>query len=147
MTHHNLEQALRAAWMSVARFTCTQVASALLLARAEQGQRATQVDDLEAGILTRARELAAAGRQVDPSLLSVEGVHRRLASYLTFAELRGVIRHYGDSIALTPEQPAEIVVATGEVGYRTAPLRYAANEAREMAEAAPVPVQSDTLAM
>ena len=147
MTHHDLEQALRAAWMSVARFTCTQVASALLLARAEQGQRATQVDDLEASILTWARELAAAGRQVDPSLLSVEGVHHRLASYLTFAELRGIIRHYGDSIALTPDQPADIVVATGGVGYHTAPLRYAANEAREMVEAAPVPVQSDTLAM
>lgn len=145
MKHHDLEQALRAAWLSVARFTCTQLTSALLLSRTEQGQRATQVDELEAGILAWARELSAAGRQVDPSLLTEEGVHQRLASYLTFAELRGIIRHYGDSIVLAPGQPAEIEVAPGGVGYRTAPLRYAANEAREMAEAAPV--QSDTLAM
>ena len=145
MTHHDLEQTLQAAWLSVARFTCTQLTSALLLARAEQCQRATQVDELEANILAWARELAAVGRQVDPSLLSEEGVHQRLTSYLTFAELRGIVRHYGDSIVLAPGRPAEIEVATGGVGYRTAPLRYAANEAREMMEAAPV--QTDTLAM
>ena len=68
MTHHDLEQTLQAAWLSVARFTCTQLTSALLLARAEQCQRATQVDELEANILAWARELAAVGRQVDPSL-------------------------------------------------------------------------------
>jgi hypothetical protein len=145
MTHHDLEQALRAAWLSVARFTCTQITSALLLARAEQGQRATTVDELEAAILTWARELVAVGRQVDPSLLSEEGVHQRLGSYLTFAELHGILRHYGECVALAPGQPAEIDVAPGGVGYRAAPLRYAANEAREMVEAAPV--QSDTLAM
>ena len=145
MTHHDLEQALRAAWLSVARFTCTQITSALLLARAEQGQRATTVDELEAGILTWARELVAVGRQVDPSLLSDEGVHQRLASYLTFAELHGILRHYGECVALAPGQPVEIDVAPGGVGYRAAPLRYAANEAREMVEAAPV--QSDMLAM
>ena len=145
MTHHALEQALQAAWLSVARFTCTQVASALLLARYEQGQRATTVGELEVSILAWARELVASGRQVDPSLLSEEGVHHRLASYLTYAELRGIVRHYGDSVVLAPGQPAEIVAPPGGVGYRSAPLRYAANETREMVEAAPV--QSDTLAM
>ena len=145
LTHHDLEQRLRAVWMSVARFTCTQLASGLLVNRQEQGQRTTVIRDLEADVYAWARELAAAGRQVDPLLLTEAGVHRRLASYLTYAELHGITRQYGSSIALTPGQPGEIAVTAGDVGYRDWPLRYAANEAQEMAGA--VPAQTDTLAM
>ena len=145
LTNHELERQVRAAWLDVARFTCTQLASGLLMYRCEQGQRATRIASLEAGVLAWARELAAAGRQVDPALLSEEGVHRCVAGYLTYAELHGIIRHYGDSIVLAPGRPAEITVTPGDVGYRQAPLRYAANEMREMAGAAPA--QFDTLAM
>lgn len=145
LTHHELERRLRAAWMSVARFTCTQLASGLLVNRQEQGQRATTIRDLEAEVLVWARELAAAGRQVDPQLLTEAGVHRRLADYLAYAELHGIIRQYSGSIALAPGQPGEIAVIPGDVGYRDWPLRYAANEAQEMAGAAPA--QTDTLAM
>jgi hypothetical protein len=145
LTHHALEQRLRADWLDVARFTCTQLASGLLMYRHEQGQRATSISALEAGVLAWARELFAAGRQVDPMLLSEEGVHRRVAGYLTNAELHGIIRQYGTSIALAPGQPGEIAVTPGDVGYRSEPLRYAANEVREMAGAAPA--QFDALAM
>jgi hypothetical protein len=145
LTNHELERRVREVWLDVARFTCTQLASGLLMYRCEQGQRATRIASLEAGVLAWARELAAAGRQVDPALLSEEGVHRCVAGYLTYAELHGIIRHYGDSIVLAPDRPAEITVTPGDVGYRYAPLRYAANEMREMAGAAPA--QFDTLAM
>jgi hypothetical protein len=145
LTNHELERRVREVWLDVARFTCTQLASGLLMYRCEQGQRATRIASLEAGVLAWARELAAAGRQVDPALLSEEGVHRCVARYLTYAELHGIIRHYGDSIVLAPDRPAEITVTPGDVGYRYAPLRYAANEMREMAGAAPA--QFDTLAM
>jgi len=145
LTNHELERRVREVWLDVARFTCTQLASGLLMYRCEQGQRATRIASLEAGVLAWARELAAAGRQVDPALLSEEGVHRCVAGYLTYAELHGIIRHYGDSIVLAPGRPAEITVTPGDVGYRQAPLRYAANEMREMAGAAPA--QFDTLAM
>ncbi|HEU5348808.1 MAG TPA: 1-acyl-sn-glycerol-3-phosphate acyltransferase [Ktedonobacterales bacterium] len=145
LTYHELEQVVRASWLSVARFTCTQLASGLLMSRVEQGQRAMMVSELEGGVFAWARELFAAGRQVDPSLLTEEGIHRRLIGYLTYAELRGIIRHYGDSVVLAPGRPAEIDVLPGDVGYRYAPLRYAANEVREMVGAAPA--QSDTLAI
>jgi hypothetical protein len=145
LTHLELEQRLRAAWMDVARFTCSQLASGLLMYRQEQGQRTTTISALEAGVLAWARELFAAGRHVDPVLLSEEGVHRRVASYLTYAELHRIIRHYGDNIALAPGSPAAIAVMTGDVGYRYSPLRYAANEVREMVGAAPA--QFDALAM
>lgn len=145
LTPLELEQRLRAAWMGVARFTCTQLASGLLMYRHEQGQRATAISALEAGVLAWARELVDAGRHVDPALLLKEGVRRRVASYLTYAELHRIIRHYGDSIVLAPGSPAEIAVKTGDVGYRYSPLRYAANEVREMVGAAPV--QFDALAM
>ncbi|HEX6544589.1 MAG TPA: 1-acyl-sn-glycerol-3-phosphate acyltransferase [Ktedonobacterales bacterium] len=135
LTNHELEQTLRAAWFSVARFTCTQLASGLLMSRYEQGQRATRTGELEAGILAWARDLFAAGRNVDPALLTEEGVHHRLAAYLTYAELRGIVRQYGTWVVLALGRPAEINVLPGDVGYRNAPLRYAANEAREMAEA------------
>ncbi|HEY1388557.1 MAG TPA: hypothetical protein VGF38_08435 [Ktedonobacterales bacterium] len=145
LTNHELERRVRAAWMEVARFTCTQLASGLLMYRCELGQRATRIASLEAGVLAWARELAAAGRQVDPALLSQEGAHRGVARYLTYAELHGIIRHYGDSIVLAPGRPAEITATPGDVGYLQAPLRYAAHEVREMAGAAPA--QFDTLAM
>lgn len=145
LTNHELEQRVRAAWLDAARFTCTQLASGLLMYRFEEGQRATSISALEAGVLAWARELATAGRQVDPALLTEEGAHRRVAGYLTYAELHGIIRHYGDSIALAPGNPAEINAVPGAVGYRHAPLRYAANEVREMAGASPA--QFDTLAM
>ncbi len=145
LTNHDLERQVRAAWLDVARFTCTQLASGLLMYRADQGQRATRISALEAGVLAWARELAAAGRQVDPALLSEEGAHRRVAGYLTYAELHGIIRHYGDCIVLAPDSPTEISATPGDVGYRHAPLRYAANEVREMAGAAPG--QFDALAM
>ena len=106
LTNHELEERVRAAWLDVARFTCTQLASGLLMYRYEQGQRATSITSLEAGVLAWARELAAAGRQVDPALLSEEGAHRCVAGYLTYAELHGIIRHYGDSIVLAPGSPA-----------------------------------------
>ena len=100
-------------------------------------------------LLTRTDKGTAAGdyfrRFWMPALLSEEGVHRCVAGYLTYAELHGIIRHYGDSIVLAPGRPAEITVTPGDVGYRQAPLRYAANEMREMAGAAPA--QFDTLAM
>ncbi|MGE5335323.1 MAG: 1-acyl-sn-glycerol-3-phosphate acyltransferase [Nitrososphaerota archaeon] len=145
LTYHELERAVRASWLRVARFTCTQLASGLLMSRAEQGQRAAMVSELEAGVLAWARELYAAGRQVDPMLVSEEGVHRRVAGYLTYAELRGIIRHYGDSIVLAPGRPAAMNGMPGELGYRSAPLRYAANEVREMA--GDMPGQFATLAM
>jgi hypothetical protein len=145
LTNRELEQQVRAAWMDVARFTCTQLASGLLMYRCEQGQRATRIATLEAGVLAWARELASMDRQVDPALLSEEGVHRCVASYLTYAELHGIIRHYGDSIVLAPGSPTEITTKPGDVGYRYSPLRYAANEMREMAGAAPT--QFDTLAI
>lgn len=142
LTHQELGQRLRTAWMSVARFTCTQLASGLLAYRAEQEQRVVTISALEAGLLAWARELSAAGRHVDPALLTEEGAHRRLASYLTYGELHGVIRHYGNSVVLAPGQPGEIDVAPGDVGYRYQPLRYAANEVREMAGVAPARLDS-----
>lgn len=145
LTNHELEQRVRAAWLDVARFTCTQLASGLLMYRCEQGQRATRIASLEVGVLAWARELAATGRQVDPALLSEEGAHRGVARYLTYAELHGIIRHYGDSIVLAPGSPGEITATPGNVGYRQSPLGYAANEMREMAGAAPA--QFDSLAM
>jgi hypothetical protein len=145
LSYRALEQRVRAAWLGVARFTCTQLASGLLMHRYDQGQRATRIGALEAGVLAWARELANAGRQVDPALLSEEGARRRVAGYLTYAELRGILRHYGDSIVLARDIPDEIILTPGDVGYRYAPLRYAANEVREMAGAAPA--QFDTLAM
>ncbi|HKT39187.1 MAG TPA: hypothetical protein VJR48_12505 [Ktedonobacterales bacterium] len=51
LTNHELERRVREVWLEVARFTCTQLASGLLMYRCEQGQRATRIASLEAGVL------------------------------------------------------------------------------------------------
>jgi hypothetical protein len=145
LTHTELERRLRAAWLSVARFTCTQLASSLLATRAGQGQRAITIGELEAGVAAWARELCATGRQIDPVLLTEEGVHRRVADYLTYADLHRITRQYGSSVVLVAGEPAALNVMPGDVGYRYAPLTYAANEAREMV--ASLPARDDMLAM
>jgi len=137
-----LERRLRTAWLGAARFTCTQLASAVLMRRLEREEPPLGVADLANAVRARGADLAAAGRRVDPRLLSGEGALRRAARYVAYAERRGILRRGSATLAFAPGAPPPLDVVPGDVGYRSSPLRYAWNEVREMLDARPLAARS-----
>lgn len=144
LSRHDLERRLRAVWLGAARFTCTQLASGLLMQRLEREEPPLGATALADAVGAWAAELAAAGRRVDPRLLAREGVRRRMARYLGYAERHRIARRRGDTLMLSPTALAPLDVVPGDVGYRSSPLRYAWNEAREMLDARPLAAHSLT---
>jgi hypothetical protein len=129
----DLDERLRRAWLSAACFTCTQLASAVLV---EQSRSATPVfrrEELADAVRERAVQFAAVGRHADPRLLSPEGVRERVDGFLAFAARRRLVERVGgEQWRVLPVQ-LEFSVPLGEVGYREWPLAYASNEYTEMA--------------
>jgi hypothetical protein len=148
MMGSQLDRRLRAAWLDAARFTCTQLATAALVAlHARPGQRGPatgRVDELARMTHSLAVALDAAGRHVDSALLSTAGARRRVERYLRYATRHGLARRDGATYTITPgalperdDAPAALPgVPPDGVGYDQYPMRYAWNEALEMLAAA-----------
>ena len=129
---HELEAALRTAWLGALRFTCTQLASAVLMERFAAGERSLTARALAHVVLRRARELADAGRNVDPDLLLPRRARRQAERYLRACERLGVTERVSRGRWALAREPAPLRGAPDEPGYRTSPIRYALNELRDM---------------
>jgi hypothetical protein len=143
-----LDRRLQAAWLETARFTCTQLATAALVAlHVGGGPEKVAAGDVAALVRTTrslAMALHAIGRHVDGALLSADGARRGVGRYLRYAERHGLARRDGATYTITPgalptrdDAPAALPgVLPDHAGYPLYPMRYAWNEALEMLAAA-----------
>ncbi len=137
LTARELESRVRTAWLAAARFTCTQLATGLLVQSREKPDSPVRAEELAAGVRAWATQLAASGRHVDPRLLSEAGARRCVSRYLRYAERRGLLRRHSAAFSLVPgalrlPDAAATSAASAELGYRSSPLQYAWAEAQEM---------------
>jgi hypothetical protein len=139
LTARELESRVRAAWLAAARFTCTQLATGLLVQSREKLDSPVRAEELAAGVRAWAAQLAASGRHVDPRLLSEAGARRRVGRYLRYAERRGLLRRHSAAFSLVPgalslpdAAATSAAPADADLGYRSSPLQYAWAEAEEM---------------
>lgn len=139
-----LDARLRAAWLSAARFTCTQLASGFLVRAAASVAPTFTLDDLAASVRDEAVRLARAGRHVDARLLDPHTARGRCARYLRFAARRGLVRHTMRGVWAPVVGDLDLAPASGEVGYDRWPLAYAWNELQDMLAAGGLRVVATT---
>jgi hypothetical protein len=128
----DLDASLRQAWLSSARFTCTQLASGFLKQAGQQPDVTFTLNDLADHIHIQAKKLASEGRHVDARLLDRKGARKRARGYLGYAARHKLVR-LNDDLTYTPT-PAEppLHLRLREVGYDLAPFTYACNELADM---------------
>jgi hypothetical protein len=137
LTARELERQVRAAWVAAARFTCTQLATAVLVQRREKSDSPFRAEELAAAVQAWATQLADGGRHVDSRLLSRAGARRCVGRYLRYAERHGLLRRHGAAFSLVPgavcpPDAAATDATASDLGYLSSPLQYAWAEAQEM---------------
>ncbi|HEV8191076.1 MAG TPA: hypothetical protein VGP82_06280, partial [Ktedonobacterales bacterium] len=127
-----LAERLRTAWLGAMRFTCTQLATGILVGRATEPRATWSLDELTHEVGVRAHGLAQSGRLVDPRLLRPQSLRERVAGYVRYLAQRKLMRSVAGNRwqLVMPLRPIE--VAPGDVGYRYEPLTYAWNELQDM---------------
>lgn len=139
LSRRALDTAIRTGWLRAARFTCTQLASGELAARAATGQPFTTTA-LASAIRAQAIALAQAGRHVDTCLLDARAVHTRVRAYLAYAARRHLVRHLARDTWL-PRASADSREAHGTVpAYARVPLAYALCELDDLLSLNEAPV-------
>jgi hypothetical protein len=134
---------LRRAWLLHMDVTCTQLASAFLWERRAAACPEFTLAELANAIHRQARELAAAGRAVDPRLLRLSSATRRARGYLAYVEHRGLVRRLGRARWRPDFGDQEIKVGPREVAYNDVPLLYAYNELRDLLSVSSVSLLND----
>lgn len=132
LAHAELNERMRRSWLLHAHFTCTQLASGFLMERQRAGSPEFTFADLAQAVHQQARELAAAGRYVDPQLLRFSGAARRVRGYLAYVERRGLVRRCASKGWMITFGELVIEVAPREVAYNDVPLLYAYNELQDL---------------
>lgn len=128
---------VRAAWMHVLPFTCTQIGTSIIVDRLHAQKTCATTAQFTAEVLHIARELAAKGRQVDAVLLDEQRCARRVRQFLHYAHRQGVLQRHGPDQWHVQSVDLCIAAGPGEVGYEHTPFAYAWNEWQDML-AAPV---------
>lgn len=129
---YELDAVLRRAWLQVARFTCTQLASGFLMQASHTGTSFT-LEDLTHSIKRQAKTLAQAGRHVDQRLLQFHKARKLAAHYLSYAERHALVRRTANQLwTPLPIIDTPIRLNLGEVGYDRMPLTYACNDLQEL---------------
>ncbi len=128
----DLAERLRAEWLGAMRFTCTQLATGILVARSAEPGATWTLDELARDVGAWARDLAQSGRRVDPRLLQIRGLHERVAGYVRYLARRKLVRRVAGNRWQLATVLRPIEVAPGDVGYRYEPLTYAWNELQDM---------------
>lgn len=127
-----LADELRRSWLLHMSFTCTQLASGFVWERRAAACPEFTLAELASAIHRQARELADAGRAVDPLLLRLSSATRRARSYLAYAERHGLVRRLGRARWLPSCGHQEIKTGPREVAYNDVPLLYAYNELQDL---------------
>lgn len=127
-----LDALLRARWLEVATFTCTQLGSGFLAQASYTGLSSFTLDDLVGNIHIQAKALAAAGRHVDTRLLDLHKARKRARSFLKYAERHALVQRSAKRTWTPTLNEVLPNLRPTEVGYDRAPLTYALNELHEM---------------
>lgn len=128
----NLDTALRSAWLTAARFTCTQLASGFLKQVGQQADVTFTLDDLACHIHIQAKKLASEGRHVDARLLDRNGARKRARGYLGYAARHKLVRPNANHTYTPTVAEPPLNLRLREVGYDLAPLTYACNELKDL---------------
>ena len=138
----DLSERLRAAWLGAMRFTCTQLATGIIVGRTAEPDMGWTIDEVAQAVGTWAHDLASSGRHVDAQLLNRQQARAQVASYVRCLARRKLVRRTTKNRWRLTAPLRPIQVAPGEVGYNREPLTYAWNELQEML-AAPATVRPD----
>ncbi len=127
-----LAERLRAAWLGAMRFTCTQLATGILVAKTTEPDASWTLDELAHDVGAWARDLAQSGRHVDPRLLQPRSLSERVAGYVRYLVRRKLVRRVARNRWQLAAELLPIQVAPGDVGYKHDQLTYAWNELQDM---------------
>lgn len=127
-----LREQLRSAWLGAMRFTCTQLATGIIVELAEESDLDWTIAELALMVGVWARELAERGRHVDTRLLDRQQARKQVASYVRYLAQRKLLRRTAKNRWRLAAPLRPIQVPPGEVGYNREPLTYAWNELQEM---------------
>jgi hypothetical protein len=132
LSPRELSERLHAAWLGVMRFTCTQLATGIIVDLAAESDVEWTVNELALAVGVWARDLSERGRHVDARLLDPHKTRKQVVSYVRYLDRRKLLHRLpGNRWQLaTPLHPIQL--ASGEVGYKRHPLTYAWNELQEM---------------
>jgi hypothetical protein len=136
-----LDRELQTAWRRSMRFTCTQLASGLLLKTVEAGSTTLTLDGLAEGLVAQASVLVSEGRLVDDRLLRPKQTQKLAKSYLKYAEQHHLVKRLDGNRWSILDLEQVIDVRPGDVGYPMAPFTYACNELRDMLSAVDPPAE------
>ena len=132
LSPRELREQLRSAWLGAMRFTCTQLATGIIVELAAESDLDWTIAELALAVGVWARELAERGRRVDARLLDRQQARARVASYVRYLARRKLIRRTTKNRWRLAAPLRPIQVGPGEVGYNREPLTYAWNELQEM---------------
>ncbi|MGZ3679693.1 MAG: hypothetical protein ACXWQR_14215 [Ktedonobacterales bacterium] len=127
-----LSERLHAAWLVTMRFTCTQLATGIIVDIATESDAGWTVDELALAVGVWARDLAERGRHVDARLLDRQQARKQVASYVRYLARRKLVRRTAKYRWQLTEPLRPIQLQSGEVGYKREPLAYAWDELQEM---------------
>lgn len=138
-----LDTQIHTSWLLRAHFTCTQLASGILIERQRTSSLEFTLADLANAVYKQARTLREAGRHVDPLLFHPARAARRVRQYLAYIERRGLVyRETGQRWRILFGE-LTIDVDSYQVAYNDAPLLYAYNELQDLLSAPPCLVHTD----
>jgi hypothetical protein len=123
---------LRRAWLTSARFTCTQLASGFIVQMSKAAVPTFTPGDLTTAIEQEAARLAETGRHVDQRLLDHQSARKRVASFLRYAERRKLVHRVAHDLYEAVECNLTVDIRPARTGYTKYPLAYAWNELQDM---------------
>lgn len=132
LSHKELSERLRSAWLRSMRFTCTQLATGIIVDLAAESDIEWTVEELALAVGVWARDLAEHGRHVDARLLDRQQAREQVTSYVRHLARRKLLRCAAKNRWRLAAPLRPIQLAPGEVGYNQEPLTYAWNELQEM---------------
>ena len=138
LSGRELADHLRTAWLEAMRFTCTQLATGVLVGKASEPDASWTLDDLAHAVGAWARDLARQGRLVDPRLLQPKSLAERVSGYVAYLRRRKLVLRLAGNRWQLATQIRPIELAPGDVGYRYDPVSYAWNELQDMLSLSPV---------
>lgn len=130
-----INEQLRRAWLTSARFTCTQLASGFVARMSKAAVPMFTLSDLTTDIMQEAARQAETGRHVDERLLDHQAARKQAVSFLYYAVRRGLVNRVASDLYEVTECDLTMDIRPARTGYTKYPLAYAWNELQDMLQA------------
>jgi len=127
-----INEQLRRAWLTSARFTCTQLASGFVARTSKAAVPFFTLSDLVTAIEQEAARLAETGRHVDQRLLDHQSARKLAAAFMQYAGRRKLVNRVAHDLYEVADCDLTMEVRPGRTGYTEYPLAYAWNELQDM---------------